>query len=633
MKKKTEQKNPQGIDKLAKVIEKQTGGKVKLVKLGFNPKRMVMWLVVIFFIMPFFLSLFSGPLPAGKVGLSQLLTDIKEGKVEKISVEEEKLLVKYKDQEGLIESRKEANESFVEVLNNAKIDTTAVNFETKDTSAAKAWANIMQILLPVILTGMIFLFIFKQARGSQDGLFSFGRSKAKLFMKGKQNVSFKDVAGVREAKMELEEIVDFLKHPKKYKAMGARTPKGVILIGPSGVGKTLLARAVAGESGVTFFSMAGSEFMEMLVGVGASVTGNTPVLVKDNGRVELVEIGKFIDQYYKNNQTDVVLPVSGIETLGLMKEKNGFWGSDSKKRPVFGGSDWRQIKQVYRHKVKEIFEIEYLGGKLKTTGDHSVFVREQGGIRAKEVRQLKRGDALVNLPMNTRAWDENFKKTKHKIKAHEFLQPEAVWLDVWQDDQATLDQYEFVMAQQGQMSQYAIAAEIGVSQATVGHWQRGIHDPQVLSKKLVKLNLPDRVKVSPQLCKLLGYYTAEGRGTNNLELTFSIEEKDYIEEVAVLMDQVFGLGKPVLEKTETNTIRVKYYSAHLGRFFATQCGNGSHNKHLPEWLWQMSKEDFLAYLEGYSNGDGYVTKTGKLSMSSVSHQLIRELAWLCSMHG
>ena len=89
-------------------------------------------------------------------------------------------------------------------------------------------------------------------------------------MKGKQDISFKDVAGVREAKRELEEIVDFLKHPKKYTKMGARTPKGVILVGPSGVGKTLLAKAVAGESGVTFFSMAGSEFMEMLVGVGAS---------------------------------------------------------------------------------------------------------------------------------------------------------------------------------------------------------------------------------------------------------------------------------------------------------------------------------------------------------------------------
>ena len=590
MKRKTEQKNPQGIDKLAKAIEKQTGGKVKLVKLGFNPKRMVLWLVVIFFVLPFFLSLFSGPLPAGRVGLSQLLNDIKENKVEKISVEEEKLLIKYKDKEGLIESRKEANESFVEVLNNAKIDPTTVNFETKDTSATKAWSNILEILLPVVLTGFIFLYLFKQARGSQDGLFSFGRSRAKLFMKGKQNVSFKDVAGVDEAKKELEEIVDFLKHPKKYKDMGARTPKGVILIGPSGCGKTLLARAVAGESGVTFFSMAGSEFMEMLVGVGASVTGDTPVLVKDNGKVELVEIGKFIDQYYKNSQADIVLPVSGIKTLGLMKEKNGFWGSDSKKRPVFGGSQWRQVKQVYRHKIKEIFEIEYLSGKLKTTGDHGVFIREHGGIRAKEVRQLKRGDVLVNLPMNTRAWDYQKRKTVHQIKSHEFSQPEEIWLDVWQDDQK-------------------------------------------LSKKLVKLNLPDKVKVSQALCKLLGYYTAEGRGTSNLELTFSIDEKNYIEEVAVLMDQVFGLGRPVLEKTETNTMRVKYYSAHLGRFFAKHCGNGSHNKHLPGWLWQMPKEYFLAYLEGYSNGDGYVTKTGKLSMSSVSHQLIRELSWLCSMHG
>jgi len=97
MKRKTEPKNPQGIDKLAKAIEKQTGGKVKVKQINFNLKRMVMWLVVIFFVMPFFLSLFAGPLPAGSVGLSQLLMDIKEGKVEKISVEEEKLLVKYLD--------------------------------------------------------------------------------------------------------------------------------------------------------------------------------------------------------------------------------------------------------------------------------------------------------------------------------------------------------------------------------------------------------------------------------------------------------------------------------------------------------------------------------------------------------
>jgi cell division protease FtsH len=115
-----------------------------------------------------------------------------------------------------------------------------------------------------------FFYMMKaQNKGAQD-IFSFGRSRAKIFAKGKQDVTFKDVAGVDDAKKELEELVDFLKYPAKYKKIGARTPKGALLVGPSGVGKTLLAKAVAGEAGVPFFSMAGSEFMEMLVGVGAS---------------------------------------------------------------------------------------------------------------------------------------------------------------------------------------------------------------------------------------------------------------------------------------------------------------------------------------------------------------------------
>ena len=632
---KQEGKKPAGeLDKIKQAIEKQTGGKVKMVRMGFNPKRMVIWLAVLFLVLPFFVSLMSGPLPLGKVGISELLTDIKEDRVKSIEVEEEKILITYKDKEGVFESRKGAGESFTEILDRSGIDPTTVKWQNKDTTTSRAWQNVMEIFLPVVLTGAIFLFIMRQARGAQDGIFNFGRSRAKIFMKGKQNVTFKDVAGVKEAKQELEEVVDFLKHPKRYRAMGARTPKGVILVGPSGVGKTLLARAIAGEADVPFFSMAGSEFMEMLVGVGASVTGDTPVVVRRNGRAELVEIGKFIDQYYQDGQTDAALPVSGVETLGLRKETNGFWGSRSTKRPVFGGSVWRSVKQVYRHRAKEIFTIEYLGGKLKTTGDHSVFVREHGGIRAKEVRQLKPGDVLVNLPMNTRAWDEKNKTTVHKIKSHQFpAEAQSIWLDVWQDDEQTIANYKFALAQQEQMSQYAIAGQIGVSQATVGNWQREVYQPQVLSKKLVKLNLPDRVRVTPELCKLLGYYTAEGRGTKSLELTFSIDEKDYIAEVAMLMKQVFGLERPVLEPTDSHTIRVIYYSAHLGRFFSGQCGNGSHNKHIPDWLWEMPREYFLAYLEGYSNGDGYVTKTGKLSCTSVSHQLIRELAWFSSMHG
>ena len=138
---------------------------MKLVKVGFNPKRVVMWIIVIFLVMPFILSLMSGPLPAGKVGMSQLLTDIKDEKVAKVEVEEEKILITYKDKEGVYESRKKRGESFVDILSKAEIDPTTVQFENKDMSSTQAWKNIMEILLPVVLTGLIFLFIFKQARG------------------------------------------------------------------------------------------------------------------------------------------------------------------------------------------------------------------------------------------------------------------------------------------------------------------------------------------------------------------------------------------------------------------------------------------------------------------------------------
>jgi cell division protease FtsH len=134
---------------------------------------------------------------------------------------------------------------------------------------SKAFWSIISLVLPILGFGLL-MFLLMRRQGGGGDMFGIGKSKAKLFSKGKQNVKFKDVAGVDEAKKELEEVVDFLKNPKKYRDLGARTPKGVLLTGPSGVGKTLMARAVAGEAGVPFFSMAGSEFMEMLVGVGAS---------------------------------------------------------------------------------------------------------------------------------------------------------------------------------------------------------------------------------------------------------------------------------------------------------------------------------------------------------------------------
>jgi len=249
-------------DKKIKLPQKGIKIKINLVKVG-------IFFLVFLTLLPFLLAFFETKIEDSQISLTRGLQDLKDGKVDRVVVQNDKLTFEYKDG-GVKSTTKESNISFVEMLDKAHIDPSKVDYKVADQTVSNAIGNIAGIVLPVLLTGAaIFFLIRMQSRGAQD-IFSFGRSKAKLFAKGKQDVTFADVAGVDEAKKELEEIVDFLKHPAKYRAIGARTPKGVLLFGPAGVGKTLLARAVAGEAGVPFFSMAGSEFMEMLVGVGAS---------------------------------------------------------------------------------------------------------------------------------------------------------------------------------------------------------------------------------------------------------------------------------------------------------------------------------------------------------------------------
>jgi cell division protease FtsH len=137
-------------------------------------------------------------------------------------------------------------------------------------SALGAWVNVLISFVPFLLIGGLLIFMMRQAQGSNNQALSFGKSRARMFMGNKPNVTFADVAGVEEAKQELQEIVEFLKYPDKFVALGARIPKGLLLVGPPGTGKTLISRAVAGEAGVPFFSISGSEFVEMFVGVGAS---------------------------------------------------------------------------------------------------------------------------------------------------------------------------------------------------------------------------------------------------------------------------------------------------------------------------------------------------------------------------
>ncbi len=204
------------------------------------------------------------------VPLSQLISDVKQSKVTSLDVYPNKIVATTKS--GKIESFKETDSSVYQLFKDANVNIGKTKVVIKDDTALNNWVGLLTGVLPIVLMVAFFWFIFRQARGAQENIFSFGKSSAKLFSKDTPKTTFADVAGVDEAKQELTEVVDFLKNPGKYKAMGARTPKGVLMIGPSGTGKTLLARATAGEAGVAFFSIAGSEFMEMLVGVGAART-------------------------------------------------------------------------------------------------------------------------------------------------------------------------------------------------------------------------------------------------------------------------------------------------------------------------------------------------------------------------
>lgn len=233
-----------------------------------NPQRTIVWVIIALLFVPFLINLFMGS-QNNKVPLSELLRNVKEEKIQKIRIEGDDIRLEYKDGTAKT-SRKESGQDFVTLLTQSGVDPTAVELEVKGmTAATMLWEFIINFL-PLGLMVVFFLFLFRQARGSQGDMMGFGKSKAKFFIKGKQDIKFADVGGMEEAKQELEEIVDFLKFPKKYQKLGARTPKGVLLVGPAGTGKTLLARAVAGEAGVPFLSIAGSEFMEMLVGVGAA---------------------------------------------------------------------------------------------------------------------------------------------------------------------------------------------------------------------------------------------------------------------------------------------------------------------------------------------------------------------------
>lgn len=273
------QKNKEIKDQNGKKAFKVVGVKKKKPKFGQN---FFLILLVLFSITFLFSEIIGKQDDGEQFVLSDVATLIKESKVERIKIDGDNVVVTLKE-------KNEAGESMIketEKEQGTPITDTLVNFgvtsdqlaqlpiEVKTSQGALWLSLIFPILIPIILLVVLWIFLSKKMGGGAGGMepFSFGQSKARFSnpKDGTQKVTFKDVAGVKEAKQELQEIVDFLKFPKKFQDIGARIPKGVLLMGAPGTGKTLLARATAGEAGVSFFSISGSEFVEMFVGVGAS---------------------------------------------------------------------------------------------------------------------------------------------------------------------------------------------------------------------------------------------------------------------------------------------------------------------------------------------------------------------------
>ncbi len=302
-------------------------------------KILIAFFLVLFFL-PFILSVVQFQKTEGNVDTSQALIDIRENKVKEVIVQDEKLLLTYND--GTVKTAtKESNESFAELLDKAKIDPTKVKYTVADQTLTKAVSEVLSILLPLGLMAVFFFFIIRaQTKGAQD-IFSFGRSRAKLFAKGKQSVTFKDVAGVEDAKKELEEIVDFLKNPGKYRRIGARTPKGVILFGPAGVGKC--------------------------------VTGDTLVWTS-KGLLEIRDIPKYF----------------AVEESGFVHgAKLATFDLEFPGNSIASASHW------YNLGISDTLKLQTeMGHEIEGTPEHPLIFMDNGKLKFKRLDEVKKGDYL-----------------------------------------------------------------------------------------------------------------------------------------------------------------------------------------------------------------------------------------------
>jgi cell division protease FtsH len=240
-----------------------------------NQSYIIYLLLFIAIVAMVYFNIQKQPNSQGPLTISQVAQQIEAGKVARITVKSDNSLTIVSATDSTIEqaARAEPGNTVVSQLLALGVTTDQLSKVSIEVTPPSPWAGLLTLasyFVPVLLFGVFFWFIFRQAQGSNNAAMAFGKSKARMFSGEHPTVTFEDVAGIDESKEELKEVVEFLKEPQKFIQLGARIPKGVLLVGPPGTGKTLLAKAVSGEAGVPFFSISGSEFVEMFVGVGAS---------------------------------------------------------------------------------------------------------------------------------------------------------------------------------------------------------------------------------------------------------------------------------------------------------------------------------------------------------------------------
>ncbi len=634
-----------------------------------------------------------------QLSLSQLVEQINQEKVKQIIIDGNNLKVTFLDDKKAL-AQKETEASLSQTLANYGVDKEKLEkleIQVKNESnTILVIGQILSIAVPVLMIVFFFWIMSRQAKIGAAQAFDFTKAKAKLFGAeghSEEKITFKDVAGLKEAKEELKEVVDFLKNPKKFLAMGAKIPRGVLLLGPAGVGKTLLARAVAGESNVPFFHASGSSFVELFVGVGsarirdlfavakknvpsiifldeldaigksrgtgiggshdereqtlnqllvemdgferntnvivigASVSGETPVLIRKDNEIQFKPIARIVDQYYSVNEENVEKLSPNLEVLG-------FENFQYRGRTYFKNAAFKKVESVFRHKVKKIYQIEFLGGKIRTTGNHSVFVRTKWGVKPKPVASLKIGEILVDLPYKVNRTNKKLTEIRAVNFNDDFNLELPVWQPLFEKFTPTNIAYQYALSQVGKTSQSKIGEVLGFSQTTISQWQRGICGPRLLSRNYYQdqYRLPEKVPATPKLMRLLGYYVAEGYSRSEVDFCFNKNETEKINDVKNLVREIFNL-EPSRERVTNNAVNIIYNSKPLAEFFSHHCGQGAHNKHFPPFLFAAPQQHFREFLQGYFNGDGHKNKQGRLEMTSVSKQLILELNWLARMHG